>query len=390
LQNYCRSRLYTSSSTLNQRLENLKLSFSNRTQHKKSSYYYQLIENSKRCIVALETNYRDALELNTTYLVGKTLEGETMLLPKQLMEQGDVITIGENSTIDNERLDEINSHLSVEQRSDVYDDKYLVLSNTKALAIDATITKTKSNFFGPALSSNAYVGHMQENERIVEVKPCLSATDDDPSNSPNGQICGYELSSHKHDDGVDGTSENIPFIVELINGKPSVQLKTSINKLDCEIKQSYRLFVRAYDCASSSERRYSERSSLVITLDDVNEFVPMFTHKSYLFKLHQDQNCLSCRVEATDDDCSNADHRVCDYQIRTPDVPFTIDSNGSISIKAPLTNDKYEFDVVAIDCYMSSLENATRAISEPSRVTIKIIKSCKPTISGRKFYFSLI
>ncbi|CAF5225730.1 unnamed protein product, partial [Rotaria magnacalcarata] len=94
LQNYCRSRLYTSSSTLNQRLENLKLSFSNRTQHKKSSYYYQLIENSKRCIVALETNYRDALELNTTYLVGKTLEGETMLLPKQLMEQGDVITIG--------------------------------------------------------------------------------------------------------------------------------------------------------------------------------------------------------------------------------------------------------------------------------------------------------
>ncbi|CAF4963350.1 unnamed protein product, partial [Rotaria socialis] len=74
-------------------------------------------------------NYRDALELNTTYLVGKTLEGETMLLPKQLMEQGDVITIGENNSIENEPLVEINSHLSVEQRSDVYNDKYLDLSN---------------------------------------------------------------------------------------------------------------------------------------------------------------------------------------------------------------------------------------------------------------------
>ncbi|CAF3271573.1 unnamed protein product [Rotaria socialis] len=256
-----------------------------------------------------------------------------------------------------------------------------VLTNTKALAVDTKITKTKSNFFDPALSSNAYVGHMQENERIVELKPRLSATDGDPSNSPNGQICGYELSLHKHDDVVDDTSQNIPFVVALINGKPSVQLKTSINKLDCEIKQSYRLFVRAYDCASSSERRYSERASLVITLDDVNEFVPMFTHQSYLFKLHQDQSCSSCRVEATDDDCSNVDHRVCDYQIVTPDVPFTIDSNGSISIKAPLTNDKYEFDVVAIDCYMSPLDNAVRTISEPSRVTIKILKSCKPTIS---------
>lgn len=45
--------------------------------------------------------------MNTTYLVGKTLEGETMLLPKQLIEQGDIITINENDQfLHNEQIEE--------------------------------------------------------------------------------------------------------------------------------------------------------------------------------------------------------------------------------------------------------------------------------------------
>jgi hypothetical protein len=40
------------------------------------------------------------------------------------------------------------------------------------------------------------------------------------------------------------------------------------------------------------------RSSLTISVDDINEHVPVFTHNNYLFKLHQDQTCdaSSCRV----------------------------------------------------------------------------------------------
>jgi hypothetical protein len=96
------------------------------------------------------------------------------------------------------------------------------------------------------------------------------------------------------------------------------------------------------------------------------------------------------KVEATDDDCANINHRVCDYQIRTPNVPFAIDSNGSISITKPLMDNKYEFDVVAVDCYPSSSANEnTKLISEPAKVTIKIIKSCKPTITGMQYYFLL-
>jgi hypothetical protein len=73
-----------------------------------------------------------------------------------------------------------------------------------------------------------------------------------------GQICGYELSSHKHDDTAE-TIENIPFVVELVNGQTVIKVKSTIDKLDCEVKQTYRLFVRAYDCPSDDKRRYSEK-----------------------------------------------------------------------------------------------------------------------------------
>jgi hypothetical protein len=68
--------------------------------------------------VALETNYRDALELNTTYLVGKTLEGETMLLPKQLMEQANVITISENNLLEDDQIEDNHSDISDDDDDD--------------------------------------------------------------------------------------------------------------------------------------------------------------------------------------------------------------------------------------------------------------------------------
>ena len=54
-----------------------------------SSEQYETIERAKRCRVTLESTYRDNLALNTTYLVGKTLEGQMFILSKQLLEQAD-------------------------------------------------------------------------------------------------------------------------------------------------------------------------------------------------------------------------------------------------------------------------------------------------------------
>jgi hypothetical protein len=144
--------------------------------------------------------------------------------------------------------------------------------------METKITKTKPNLFDPVLSSNAYTGHIKENERIVKIEPNLHASDADPLNSPNGlflsnstissekkfffflgKICGYELLLHKHDDPADTSSENIPFLVEFGNEQAVIKVKTTIDKLDCEVKQTYRLFIRAYDCAKDEKRRYSER-----------------------------------------------------------------------------------------------------------------------------------
>ncbi|CAF1250602.1 unnamed protein product [Rotaria sordida] len=256
------------------------------------------------------------------------------------------------------------------------------LTNTRVMSAETKYSKIKMNLFDPILSSPSYIGHIKENERVVQIEPHLYASDTDPSNTLNGKICGYELSWHKHDDISNDITQSIPFTIDFVNNQPVLTLKSNIDTLDCEIKQTYRMYIHAYDCAPLDKRRYSERSSLIITIDDINEYAPMFTHSHYLFKLHENQTCdsSSCRVEATDDDCANQDHRVCGYEIITPKVPFSIDSNGVISITTTtLNNDQYEFDVIAVDCYPTN--DKSRMISEPARVTFKIIKSCKPVIT---------
>ncbi|CAF1423677.1 unnamed protein product [Rotaria magnacalcarata] len=257
------------------------------------------------------------------------------------------------------------------------------LTNMQVLSIETKYSRIKANFFDPILSANSYTGHVKENERIVRIEPRLYASDADQPASLNGKICGYELSLHKHDDIVDDITQNIPFSFEMIDNQPTLKLKATSEALDCEIKQIHRVYVRAFDCAPGDNRRYSERSSLIITVDDVNEYAPVFTHDHYLFKLHGSQICdsSSCRVEATDDDCANQDHRVCGYEIVTPKVPFSIDSKGIISITETLSGDQYEFDVIAIDCFPSN--DNSKKISQPARVTVKIIKSCKPNLNDK-------
>jgi hypothetical protein len=61
-------------------------------------------------------------------------------------------------------------------------------------------------------------------------------------------------------------------------------------------------------------------------------------------------------------------------------MPFSIDSKGIISITETLSGDQYEFDVIAIDCFPSN--DNSKKISQPARVTVKIIQSCQPTLNG--------
>ncbi|CAF1423705.1 unnamed protein product [Rotaria magnacalcarata] len=140
LQNRCESMLDalpSSSEALIQRLESLKKTFSlpivqprgrghprslssvnkhkneNKTKLSKrncrqvsySDEQLQTIEQAKHpCIVKLETTYRHSLELNTTYLIHKTIDGQMILVPKKLIEQE-----GLNSITDDIILQRLNT-----------------------------------------------------------------------------------------------------------------------------------------------------------------------------------------------------------------------------------------------------------------------------------------
>lgn len=64
-----------------------------------STEHYKTLERAKRCTVTLESNYRHNLELNTTYLIGKTTEGQMFLLPKQLVEQANTAMSTDGSAV---------------------------------------------------------------------------------------------------------------------------------------------------------------------------------------------------------------------------------------------------------------------------------------------------
>lgn len=64
---------------------------------------------------------------------------------------------------------------------------------------------------------------------------------------------------HKHDDNSDNPSGNIPFLVQSTNDGTILKFRSDSHHLDCEVKQTYRFFIRAYDCAATGKRRYSER-----------------------------------------------------------------------------------------------------------------------------------
>jgi hypothetical protein len=165
----------SSSSTLTQRFETLKKKFSGHRRHRHSSstsnslqnennhkiknkiklfkrnhqkYFYsaeqyKIIEKAKHCRVILEPTYRQDLKLNTTYLIGKTIEGQMILLPKQLIEQANVITITDNDiSQQQQQQQEQTNNLSSIDYSDISDDEDIEPSRKKGIFKTSKTTYT--------------------------------------------------------------------------------------------------------------------------------------------------------------------------------------------------------------------------------------------------------
>ncbi|CAF1305452.1 unnamed protein product [Rotaria sordida] len=118
------SALHSSHSKNNHKNETKKKSF--KRHHRKIFYstkQHQTIEQSKRCIVTLESTYRQNLELNTTYLIGKTIEGQIILLQKQLIEPDNIITITDDIILQQQKPNIISSlNSSVKSNDDDEDE----------------------------------------------------------------------------------------------------------------------------------------------------------------------------------------------------------------------------------------------------------------------------
>lgn len=64
-------------------------------------------------------------------------------------------------------------------------------------------------------------------------------------------------------------------------------------------------------------------------MNDINEYSPVFKEKTYKATVIEGKKYDSIlRVEAVDADCSFQYSQICNYEIVTPDVPFTIDKDG--------------------------------------------------------------
>lgn len=73
----------------------------------------------------------------------------------------------------------------------------------------------------------------------------------------------------------------------------------------------------------------SPRATVHIQVNDINEYSPVFKEKSYKATVIEGKKYDSIlKVEAVDADCSFQFSQICNYEIVTPDVPFTIDKDG--------------------------------------------------------------
>ena len=69
----------------------------------------------------------------------------------------------------------------------------------------------------------------------------------------------------------------------------------------------------------------------------MNEYSPVFKDKSYKATVIEGKKYDSIlQVEAVDADCSFQYSQICNYEIVTPDVPFTIDKDGEDPSRLPV------------------------------------------------------
>ena len=104
----------------------------------------------------------------------------------------------------------------------------------------------------------------------------------------------------------------IPFDVRIIDRAKGEALIEARRPLNCEQRRSYKFEIRALACNGLR----SQNASVMLTVEDVNEFSPVFRQNSYSASVNEGKLYTSIlRLQASDQDCSAKYSEICKFEI---------------------------------------------------------------------------
>ncbi|XP_053704277.1 calsyntenin-1 isoform X4 [Synchiropus splendidus] len=238
------------------------------------------------------------------------------------------------------------------------------------LGLFCAVEAAKVNKHKPWIETT-YHGIISENDDKVLLDPPLIALDKDAPLRYAGEICGFRIHG-----------QNVPFEAVVLDKSTGEGVIRAKEKLDCELQKEHTFTIQAYDCGEGPDgtnMKKSHKATIHIQVNDLNEYSPVFKEKNYKATIIEGKKYDSIlKVEAVDADCSFQFSQICNYEIVTPDVPFTIDKDGFIKNTEKLSYAKermYKLTVTAYDC------GKNRA-SEDVLVKISVKPTCKPSWQG--------
>uniref|UniRef100_A0A672I7I6 Calsyntenin-1 n=1 Tax=Salarias fasciatus TaxID=181472 RepID=A0A672I7I6_SALFA len=188
------------------------------------------------------------------------------------------------------------------------------------LGLLCAVEAAKVNKHKPWIETT-YHGIVTENDDKVLLDPPLIALDKDAPLRYAGEICGFRIHG-----------QNVPFEAVVLDKSTGEGVIRAKDKLDCELQKEHTFTIQAYDCGEGPDganMKKSHKATVHIQVNDINEYSPVFKEKSYKATVIEGKKYDSIlKVEAVDADCSFQFSQICNYEIVTPDVPFTVDKDG--------------------------------------------------------------
>lgn len=238
-----------------------------------------------------------------------------------------------------------------------------------------TLAMSEPNAYRPEISTPFINDHgrveihgvINEDETIVHLQHPLVATDKDEVGGA-GFICKFVIKENKKRP----RKYKLPFEVQQTeegSGIGEVRVKEGFH-LSYKERNHYRFYVVAEDCGNPPLQ--SEKAVVLIKVKEVDKFAPRFENASYTVEVEEGRIYTELlTLHTVDEDTSEEFRRVDSFEILTPDVPFTISSEGVLSNTEALdfnTHHNYILKVVATD--------GGHRRSEPVFVNILVKEKC--------------